>query len=65
MPVISQGWDPSAPMPCRGGWIAVATLLLIACSGFFIAALWMDLMFDASCMAADIFEVWQSGVRES
>jgi hypothetical protein len=45
--------------------MAVATLLLIACSGVLLAALWMDLMFTASCVAADIFEVWQSGVRES
>ena len=45
--------------------MAVATLLLIACSGFLLAALWMDLMLDAPCMAADISEVWQSGVRES
>jgi hypothetical protein len=45
--------------------MAVATLLLIACIGFLLAALWMDLMFDPPCMAAGIFEVWQSGVRES
>src|SRR5690349_11320937 len=40
--------------PCRGGWMAVATLSLIACSAFLLAALWTDLMFDAPAWQSDI-----------
>lgn len=45
--------------------MAFAPMFLNACGGSLVAVLWVKLMLDAACMAANIFEVWQSGMRES